>query len=114
MRPTYGQQPSGNRLTIFYVCVGLLVAVVMLMIIYDRVTTARDNARYEELAGERVQLAEKLLRRQAVIEDRDPRFKDVMFRGEVAFEQDAEWKKISRRLSEVEYEMGQINRRRGR
>jgi len=89
------KKPASN-LTIFYVVVGILVAVVMALVIYDRIDDAITKRRLGQVEDEVILVYGSLQAREGAVR---VRLRDASYEQEkAAFRADAEWRRLNEKL----------------
>jgi hypothetical protein len=99
--------------TMFFIFVGVLVAVVMSFLIYDRVSEYLDKRRFRALNRDSIHLITSLSERERELQRTDKRllgYELSALRKMEILESDPEWKRLNDRLMQVEWDRGQILR----
>lgn len=99
---------SVTWLTLFLILVGVLVAAAASVFLYEKAMFRTDKERLGAIHDEMIPLMNKMQERERLIEVRNP---DPLTRRTSDYERDSQWSEASKRLSELEYEKGQILRR---
>lgn len=102
------KKPASN-LTIFYVVVGILVAIVMALVIYDRIDDAITKRRLGQVEDEVALVFSYLQERESAVR---ARLRDTNYeREKAAFRADAEWRRLSERLELLLAERDRLRRK---
>lgn len=101
-------KPASN-LTIFYVVVGILVAVVMALVIYDRIDDAITKRRLAQVEDEVITVFSAVQVRESAVR---VRLRDASYEQEkAAFRADAEWRRLSEKLEMLLAERDRLRRK---
>lgn len=90
------EKKPGSNLTIFYVVVGILVALVMALVLYDRIDNALIRSRLGKVEDEIILTDGARMSRESAIRSR---LRDASYEQErAAFRADTEWRRLTEKF----------------